>query len=81
MLFFISDSPLGACTLEGAYKLNTIVVMRWECSGSLGDDVVGGSVDSGVRVLPLPLVVELVILGFRGKKTLGAQISGLCCYR
>ena len=57
--------------------------MRGEWSGSFGDGGRGGGggVDCG-RVLPLPLVVDLVICGFRGEKTLGdRQKFSLCCYR
>ena len=52
-------------------------------SGSLVD---GGGGDAllvvvvVVEMLPTPLVMVLLIFGFR-KKTEGAQTDGVCCYR
>jgi len=47
----------------------TIVALFREWCGSLGGDGVAG----GSMVLPLPLVVELVTFGFRGKKRKGLR--------
>ncbi len=53
-----------------------------EWSKSLGGGGAANYGAGGGRVLPLLLVVDLVILGFRKKKTLvGAHKFGLCCYR
>jgi hypothetical protein len=41
---------------------------EWSGSIVFGYDGGGGGGDVGGRVLPLPLVVELVIFGFRKKK-------------
>ena len=52
--------------------MNTIVGMCREWIESLGGDGGDGCVAGGGRVLPMPLVVEIVIFGFR-KNTLGAN--------
>ncbi len=53
-----------------------------EWSKSLGGGGAASYGAGGGRVLQLLLVVDLVILGFREKKTqVGAQKFCLCCYR
>jgi hypothetical protein len=76
-------------SIEDAYNLKMIVVMCREWSGSFGDGDGGGGGGGGGggasdgRVLPLPIVMDLVIFGFRGGGgALGArQKFSLCCYR
>ena len=61
-----SDSPLGSWTLDVDCKSKTIVVKCREWRGSFGGC---GRVACCGRVLTLPLVVDLVIFGFWGKKS------------
>ena len=68
----------SACNrlLCGAIAASTGDSRRYYCrewSEFLGGGTGVGYGDGGGRVLPMPLVVELVIFGFRGKNAWGAK--------
>ena len=69
--------------LCGAIAASTGALWRKYCpewSEFLGGGGAAGYGAGGGRVLPLPLVMDLSIFGFREKNT-RAQKFSLCCYR
>ena len=73
----------GNRLLCGAIAASTGALWRKYCpewSEVLGGGGAAGYGAGGGRVLPLPLVMDLSIFGFRGKNT-RAQKFSLCCYR